>query len=179
MDQRPEASPVVVGDRLILWTVRFTALGLTASWLVTLAELLGVITFLEPVPTSDSILFVAAGAWVLYWWGFRLALRVELRADDTLVWHCALRRGEIPLEDVLAVRSTLLLLSNVIRHRRGRVLVFGMQEGFPQLVTELKRRNPAVKGELPGWMLQLDRVLRGLLRLPPWRWLPGPGNVGR
>jgi hypothetical protein len=66
----------------------------------------------------------------------------------------------------------MLLLSNVIRHRRGRVLVFAMVEGFPELLAELKRRNPAVEGELAGWMLRLDRSQRKLLRIPPWNWLP-------
>lgn len=182
MDQRSHGSPVVagaVGDRLMLWSVRFAVVGLAVISIVVLAELLNIVSFLEPLPTSESVLFIAVAAWVIYWWGFQITIRVELRPSDTILWHCALRRGEIPVEEVLAVRSSLLLLSNIIRHRCGRVLVFGMVDGFPELVAELKRRNPAVQGELAGWMLRLDRMQRTLLRIPPWRWLPRSDTVRR
>jgi hypothetical protein len=182
VDQRSQGSPVVagaVGDRLMLWSLRFTLVGFAAISIVVLAELLSIVAFLEPLPTSESVLFIAAAAWVVYWWGSRIAIRVELRPSDTILWHCALRRGEIPVEEVLAVGSSVLLLSNIIRHRRGRVLVFGMVEGFPELVAELERRNPAVEGGLAGWMVRLDRMQRTLLRVPPWRWLPRSDAVRR
>jgi hypothetical protein len=175
VDQGFQGTPVVacaVGERLMLWVLRFTVLGLAVLSIKLLGGLLDLVPLLAPLPTGESVLFIAVAAWVIYWWEFKIAIRVELRPRDTIGWHCALRRGEIPIEEVVAVRSSLLLLSNVIRHRRGRLLVFAMVEGFPELLVELKHRNPGAEGELAGWMLRLDRSQRKLLRIPPRSWLP-------
>jgi hypothetical protein len=68
VDQRSQGSPVVagaVGDRLMLWSLRFTLVGFAAISIVVLAELLSIVPFLEPLPTSESVLFIAAAAWVV------------------------------------------------------------------------------------------------------------------
>jgi hypothetical protein len=51
----------------MLWSLRFTVLGLAALSIVVLGGLLNLVPFLAPLPTGESVIFVAVTAWVIYW----------------------------------------------------------------------------------------------------------------
>jgi hypothetical protein len=163
----------VPGERVARWLARSMVLAFAVGAGLVIAGRLNAGLPVQPGQLGFDLVWLVVVSWVSYWWGFRLVLRVELRADAVLVWRSALRRGELPVEEISGIGSNALLMSNVIRHRRGRVLVFGAVVGFPELVTELKRRRPAVDGEVADWMLRVDRAQRRLLRIWPWRWLAG------
>jgi hypothetical protein len=92
------------------------------------------------------VLWFAAFAWNAYWWSFRICTEVRVEGGR-LAWRTLLRRGEVPLTDVVRVRPsrTGQRQMAVIEVRERRPLLVPVRYGFEQLSAALRSGVPGLQ----------------------------------
>lgn len=96
------------------------------------------------VPAWFIALWLAAFVWNVYWWLFRTC--VEVRVDgSTLGWSTPLRRGQVPVADVVRIRPTLFGRQMAAMEMQGhRSLLVPVRVGFGHLERAIAAGAPHV-----------------------------------
>jgi len=126
------------GSRFWLWSHRLTAAILAGAGLLLVADAVGL---LESDPATNGVgilLGIAAFAWVLYWIGFVITVRLELTHDGRLRWFGVMRQGSIDVADIERISDDAAPLLWTIHHARGRLIV--------AFVTDMKNLIHALDG---------------------------------
>lgn len=100
-------------------------------------------------PVLFAVLWLAAYAWNAYWWLWRTC--VEIRVDGpSLSWATPLRRGSLPVADVVRIRASRVSRQvALIELREGRPLLVPVRFGFGELEREVLARAPAAVVDTP------------------------------
>jgi hypothetical protein len=84
----------------------------------------------DGLPGWFVVLWLAALGWNAYWWLFRIPQEVRV-GGSTLAWSAPLRRGEVPLDDVVRLRPSRTGRQFAVVELRGRrPLVVPIRYGF-------------------------------------------------
>lgn len=107
------------------------------------------ITFLARPPGDMArwwgVAYLAIISWNAYWFGFRIVYRLEVE-DGTLSWSTALRSGQHPVEEAVAIRQGGFGLPVI--HGTGWHLDVLNGPGFGQFAEALRAKQPALLVEL-------------------------------
>jgi hypothetical protein len=110
----------------------------------------GVFSFFAPNGSNAGPGPLFGAAWFLillwnaYWFLFRVSYRIELEGNHIL-WFTPLRHGEFPLDDLVSIRSPLLIYQlSIFKRRSGASVIMMVQRGLFEFGSEVHRRAPEV-----------------------------------
>jgi hypothetical protein len=92
------------------------------------------------------VLWLAAFAWNAYWWSFRICTEARVGGGQ-LAWRTLLRRGEVPLTDVIRIRPsrTGQRQMAVVELQGRRPLVVPVRYGFERITQALQAGVPGLQ----------------------------------
>jgi len=112
------------GSRLWLWNWRVTiAILAAAPAFLLVAEAVG-LGDLDPSNNwLGALLGIVVYAWVVYWVGFAITIRLELTHSGQVRWFGALRQGSIDICDIDRISTDAAPFLWTVHHARGRLIV--------------------------------------------------------
>jgi hypothetical protein len=132
----------------------FVGLGAAAVYLLFLA-----VTGLRGPGLVFTFLWLGALAWNAYWWLWRTSYRIEV-AGDRLRWMTPIRRGEVSVSDVEAIRPGLLNQVTIIEVREGPDVICLSRTGIAEFAAAIAGdRDIPVSARIP-----LSERLSGAIR---------------
>jgi hypothetical protein len=139
------------GGRFGLWNQRMTVAVLTCGLLLLVADAVGLLESDSASSWLDITLGIAVGAWVVYWVGFVLTLRLELTQGGHLRWFRALRQGSIDVPDIDRISTDAAPFLWTIHHTHGRLVVAFVTDmkGFLRALDEVRAAgsSPPTSGD--------------------------------
>jgi hypothetical protein len=98
----------------------------------------------DELPLDFAVFWLVAGMWNAYWWLSRMAFELRLESGD-LMWIGGLRRGRVPVQDVIEVRPMSFAPRFILFVcRSGRPIVAFTGEGLQAFASDLARQRPGI-----------------------------------
>jgi len=137
------------GSRFWLWNWRVTiAILAAAPAFLLVAEAVGLGEFDPSNNWLGALLGIVVYAWVVYWVGFVITIRLELTRAGQVRWFGALRQGSIDVSDIDRISTDAAPFLWTVHHARGRLIVAFVSDmtGFMRALDELRPAgdNPPV-----------------------------------